>query len=347
MSLWGMRPKRELAAEYPPPDELVHIDSLIKQLRDKMEQDYDNSRTLRDAHPKMLGCVGAEFTVEPGLSDDLRIGVFGKHRTFRAWVRFSNQANTVSSDANADIRGVAIKLMGVDGEKLLEGETQEQTQDFILISDDRFVTKDVAEFDALVKAMIAGRLAVLWFFVNPFNSHLRVLRNLWCSLRHQANPLEIRYYSVAPYLLGSRAVKYSLKPQGATTTPLPKNLTENYLREAMIRTLSTTDVVFDFMVQFQLDPYTMPIEDPGVAWSEEQSPFKKVGTLRIPAQAFDSPERHEFGDNLSFNPWHCLPEHRPLGGIHRARRQVYQALSAFRHQRNGAPVREPQADEAI
>jgi hypothetical protein len=343
---WETRPKRELATEYPPPDEQLHIKSLIDQLRRKMEQDYAAKRTLRDAHPKMHGCVRAEFAVEPGLPDELRIGVFREPRTFPAWVRFSNQNGTVSPDSTKDIRGAAIKLMGVEGEKLLDNETQQSTQDFILISDDRFVTKDIAEFDALVKALIGGALAMGWFFFNPFNSHLRVLRNLIGSLRRHNNPLEIRYYSVSPYLLGSRAVKYSLKPRGAAATGPSENPTDdNYLREAMIRTLSATDAVFDFMVQFQLDPYEMPIEDPGVTWSEERSPFRKVGTLTIPSQAFDSPQQREFGDNLSFNPWHCLPEHRPLGGINRARRQIYQSLSFFRHRRNAALVREPSADE--
>ena len=94
-------------------------------------------------------------------------------------------------------------------------------------------------------------------------------------------------------------------------------------------------------MQFQTDPYKMPIEDPGVTWDEALSPFRKVATVTIPSQAFNTPERWKFADNLSFNPWHCLPEHRPLGGISRARRQVYQALPIFRHERNEAPRPEP------
>jgi hypothetical protein len=98
-------------------------------------------------------------------------------------------------------------------------------------------------------------------------------------------------------------------------------------------------------VQLQLDPDTMPIEDAGIAWDEAASPFQKVATLTIESQVFDTPERREFGDNLSFNPWRCLPEHRPLGGISRARRQVYHALSALRHEYNEAPRAEPTVDD--
>ncbi|MEJ7605604.1 MAG: hypothetical protein WKF37_04920 [Bryobacteraceae bacterium] len=122
---------------------------------------------------------------------------------------------------------------------------------------------------------------------------------------------------------------------------MPVQPSSDYLKEAMVRQLSSHQATFDFAVQFQSDPDKMPIEDPGVTWDELASPFRKVATVTITSQVFDTSERREFGDNLSFNPWRCLPEHRPLGGISRARRQVYEALSAFRHERNQAPHEEP------
>ena len=147
--------KLELGKEYPPPDEQKHIDSLIEQLRAKMERDYLSGRVLRDAHPKMHGCVRGEFRVEPDLAEQFRVGIFRQSRSYPAWIRFSNQSGTVSDDAKGDIRGVALKLMKVEGEKLLPNETRGTTQDFIFISEDRFVTRDVAEFDGLVRALTA------------------------------------------------------------------------------------------------------------------------------------------------------------------------------------------------
>ena len=128
-------------------------------------------------------------------------------------------------------------------------------------------------------------------------------RNLVVSLKRFRNPLAIRYFSVAPYRLGNKAVKYALTPLNPRVTPIPTRASENYLREAMVNHLASTDAVFDFSVQFQLDPYKMPIEDPGTTWDEAASPFVRVARLTIPAQEFDTPERREFGDNLSFNPW--------------------------------------------
>ncbi len=334
-----MSARLELNTEYPPPGEQAHIDSLIAGLRAKMESDYAGTRVLRDAHPKLHGCVRGEFQVLPALAANLGIGLFSQSRVYPVWVRFSNQNNTVSADVKPDIRGIAIKLMGVAGDKLIDSDPHCTTHDFVLISDSRFVTKDVAEFDGLVKGLRGGMLKLGWYFL----THLRVLRNLMSSLKKFANPLSIRYFSVAPYMLGQRATKYSLTPRNADETPVPGHPADDYLKQAMVKQLATGDAVFDFAVQFQTDPYHMPIEDPGITWNEEDSPFHTVATLTIPSQVFDTKDRAEFGDNLSFNPWRCLPEHRPIGGISRARRQVYQALSKFRHERNQAPELEPSA----
>ena len=340
MGFFNTGPELKLATEYPPAGEQQHIDGLIQELRAKMQRDYAKARTLRDAHPKMHGCVRGEFTVAADLAEELRIGVFQQSRTFPVWVRFSNQNNTVQADSKPDIRGVAIKLMGVEGEKFIADTANGTNQDFILISDSRFVTKDVAQFDGLVKALVSGFLAIAWYFL----THLRVLRNLKSSMKVHNNPLAVRYFSVVPYLLGARAVKYSLIPRDADQTPPPQNPSDGYLREAMVKQLSSRGAVFDFAVQFQVDAREMPIEDPGITWDEAISPFQRVATLTIPSQVFDTPEQREFGDNLSFNPWRCLREHRPLGGISRARRQVYQALSAFRHENNQAARVEPTVD---
>lgn len=51
-----------------------------------------------------------------------------------------------------------------------------------------------------------------------------------------------------------------------------------------------------------------------------------------------------FCQDLAFNPWRALPEHRPLGGINRVRREVYVALSAMRHDLNRVSYHEPSAD---
>ena len=91
----------------------------------------------------------------------------------------------------------------------------------------------------------------------------------------------------------------------------------------------------------------MPIENASVRWPETLSPLVQVALLRLPRQTFDSPGQLAFAHHLSFNPWHCVSEHRPLGNQNRARRAIYQRLSQLRQSMNDTPHREPTGDEVF
>lgn len=322
-----------------------YIRKIAEDLKSDLDKTYPPGNTRRDAHPKAIGCVKAEFKVEPNLPEELRVGVFKEPRTYPTYIRFSNASTTIQADSRRDIRGMAIKLLGVAGEKLLEDEKDETTQDFLVISTPNFINQNLIDFYGTLQALRGGPLKMLGFVFNPFNSHLRVLWNVIKSLKKHANLLEVRFWSTTPYQFGSRVVKYSAKPHQAETTKIPKHASENYLREVMQQNLAGQDAYFDFMVQFQTDPREMPIEDASVRWDEEASPFRKVATIRIPAQTFDTEEQMKFAENLSFTPWHCLPEHQPLGSINHARKVVYEIISKHRHEKNSAQRREPTGEE--
>jgi hypothetical protein len=278
----------------------------------------------------------------------MRQGVFARAQTFRAWVRFSGPGPASPPDIDeVGILSIGIKLMGVPGRKLLDDE--QFTQDFTGISAPTFTTPDVKENAKLQAAIRRG--TPLFYFINPFDSHLLdgVMQGLWA--RTQASPLETRYWSCAPYLLGEgRAMQYSVRPRSKARSRVPRlpfRPPDNYLRQAMAATLAREAVEFDFLVQPQTDPRRMPVENASVRWPEALSPFVPVATLRLPPQQFDSPAQLAFAHNLSFNPWHCLPEHRPLGNQNRARRQIYWALSQLRQSMNNTPHREPTRDEVF
>lgn len=339
---------RELAKEYPPPNEAELIQQLLA-LREKRVVRGPAGTFIRESHPKHHGCVRAEFVVEPDLPEDLRVGVFAKATTYSAWIRFSNASGLgrdgrFRPDSRRDVRGMAIKLLGVEGEKLLEEERRETTQDFLLISTDALIASDLAVF---VKVLGEFRVStLLWFFLNPFDPHLRELGIGIRSAKRHANPLEIEYSTVVPFLFGERAVKYKARPVSGRRSTIPRHPSRDFLREAMQQRLAAEEARFEFLVQVQTDPDTMPIEDPSVVWDERRSPFRSVATIRIPPQRFDSAAQLAACENLSFTPWHSLPEHRPLGGINRARKVAYQALSKLRHERNDVPVQEPSLTDA-
>ncbi len=330
-----------LAQETIPPGEAEYTEDLIATMKGQMIKDNPTGIMRRDAHAKMHGVVRAEFIVGPNLPPELRIGVFKEPKTYQAWIRFSNGAGPIKPDKDKDIRGMAIKLMGVPGEKILAEEKNEQTHDFILASTNVFMTKDVKETSDGAKALFGSIFAKIWFL-----THLRVGWNFYKSNRKFANPLQIRYFSCTPYRFGNHgAVKYSAIPQFLTPDTIPDDPADDYLRLAMMKQLKDGDALFDFAVQLQTDADAMPIEDAGYEWPESMSPFRKVATIRIKQQDFTSAEQTEFGENLSFSPWHALPEHRPLGGINRARKVIYAHISTYRHMRNQADRKEPSSWE--
>jgi hypothetical protein len=126
---------------------------------------------------------------------------------------------------------------------------------------------------------------------------------------------------------------------------LPGRPSDNYLREAMARTLATQAASFEMLLQLQTDPRRMPIEHASVRWASPASPPAVVATLELPRQQFDSAPQLAFADRLSINPWHCLAAHRPLGNQNRGRLKIYQALSQLRQQMNSTPHVEPDGKE--
>jgi hypothetical protein len=99
---------------------------------------------------------------------------------------------------------------------------------------------------------------------------------------------------------------------------------------------------WELRVQLNTDLEKMPIEDASVEWPEDLSPYVVVARVRIGSQTGWSEERSQVvDDGLSFDPWHGLEAHRPLGGVMRARKAVYPASAAFRSAANGCPIHEP------
>lgn len=345
------RAKLAIAEEYPEPDEAEVTRELTELAREASEEARKEAggdgpsagRMLRFNQPRHAGCLRADFTVPPDLPDELRVGVFAAPRTVPAWIRFASA--TDAPDTEKDFRGMSIKLMQVDGDTLLGAGASGDTHDFVLNSHPVLFVGTPEDFRDFVDYNLNS--SPLLFFLNPFNSHLKELRIVRAGRQHHASHLSIPYWSTTPYLYGEgRAVKYAARPCGQSRQrEMPDELTDGYLREAMREQLDAEGACFDFMVQFQIDAERMPVEDATVEWDEALSPFRTVARIDIPPQSFESPRQMAFCENLAFNPWRSLPEHRPLGGINRVRKDLYQELAEFRHQRNGVTYTEPTGDE--
>jgi len=320
-------------------------------IRGHIEKTYPPGKrpVRRDAHPKAHGCVRAEFRVNADLPPRFAHGVFVPGAAYQAWIRFSNgSGDPTRADSKGDARGMAIKLLGVPGEKVLPEERGETTHDFVMIDHPIFVVDDPRRYLTLVQRSNSDN--PLLRFVAPFALGLRgMLIARAITTKTIASPLETRYWSTTAYRLGlgndKTAVKFSAKPCLAPTSKVPRDASPSFLREAMIAHLAEREARFDFLVQPRTSP-SMGVEASTIAWRESDAPFYKVATITIAPQRFSSPAQDAFGDGLSFTPWHALPEHRPLGVVNRVRRVVYQELSKLRHELNAMPRREPTAEEA-
>lgn len=334
-----------LAEEQVLPDEAEITTAIIEQMTGFTKQHYAHGHAERAGNTKTYGVVRGELSVLADLPDHLRRGVFARAATYRAWVRFAGPGPLAPADLDDNgVLSIGIKLMGVVGPKLLDDEAL--TQDFTGISSPTFTTPNVVENLKLQRQVSAGTPVL--YFVDPFDSHYLdgIMQGLYA--RTHTNPLEVQYYSCVPYLLGEgQAVHYSVKPTDPATSRFPRHPSADYLRAAMVERLRAGDVHFDLMVQVQTDAHRMPIEDASVVWPERLSPFVTVARLRLPAQEFDSVEQLAFADNLSFNPWHSLAAHRPLGNQNRARKRIYEELSKLRQAMNGVPHVEPTGDKVF
>ncbi len=325
------------------PGEEELIEKLIPLIKKIVEKPFLSGTTYRGTHAKGHAAVRAIFTVEADLPPELRVGLFAKPHTYEAWVRLANAYPAApQKDTLPDIRAISIKLMDVDGEMIWQSAPGDRTLDLMVKSQQTFMAPSLRDFYKLEEALYKLGFTFLRFVL----SHPRVAWNLLRSMKRVANLLQIPYWSQTAYAFGDRAVQYYLQPHQKATSTLPKRpIPSNFLRERLKEDLARQPASFDFMVQLQTDPAKMPVENSTVAWNPSLSPYRKVATLTLPVQALDSPAQMQFAENLSFNPWRTLPEHRPLGSINRARLQVYPPLSRFRHDKNDAVSRQPTPDD--
>jgi hypothetical protein len=334
-----------LGAETPLPGENEMTAGIVDAMSTFTRRTYEQALPAeRAGNTKTYGVVRAEFDVLE-ISNAVRYGLFATPQRYPAWVRFAGPGPLAPPDLKDNgVLSIGIKVMGVAGAKLMPDE--QSTQDFTGISAPTFTTPTAAENLKLQRRIGDG--TPILYFLSPLDPHLLdgIMQGLYAKT--QTNPLYERYWSCSSYRLGDgRAMRYSVVPRVRMRTPFPRRPSDNYLREAMAATLARAGVDFDFCVQIQTDARLMPIEDDGVEWPESLSPFVRVATLRVPAQRFDSDRQLAFAHNLSYNPWHALEAHRPLGSQNRARRMIYLELSGLRQRMNGTPHIEPTGDETF
>lgn len=312
---------------------------------------------LRDAHAKSHGVLRGTLRIHDDLPAELRQGLFSKVRELPVIIRFSTAPGDIVPDGVGAARGMAIKVLDVDGEKALPEFADARTQDFLLVNHPTISSGDVHTYrrdQAILaklskqpeEAQLAGTAAL--------RTAAGVLRRVGVDRTGgpagQAMPLSHllgeTYYSQGVLRFGDHVAKVAAAPVSPNLTALTGQtvpaLQPSALREVTSAFFAGEQGTWELRAQLATDLDVTPVEDASVEWPEDVTRYRAVATLTVEPQDSYSPERRVFADDdLSFNPWHCLVEHRPLGSIMRVRRPVYDDSAEDRHQRNARPRKEP------
>ena len=340
-----------------PDGEQQAIDAIVASMTRESEVVASrHGHAVRASHAKSHGLLKGTLEVLPGLPEPLAQGLFAAPGRHEVLVRLATGPGEILPDSVATHRGMAIKVLGVDG-PMIPGHTA-RTQDFVLASGPAFPQPDAAGFLASMKQLEAATplpgavKAAVATAARAANAVLGAVgagsQTLDFFGHPPIHPLAETYYSQAALRFGDYVAKVAAFPASPeqvamARTSLDVRADPNAMRHATASYLREHGAVYELRAQLCSDLAAMPVEDASVAWPEGESPYVAVARITLPAQdAYGAARQAYMDDAMSFRPAHSLAAHRPLGSLMRARLQAYAALSRFRHARNGVAAQEPQ-----
>ncbi len=347
------------AMEKPEENEAETNDALIEQMTKISQTTFEHSgHAIRSVHAKSHGVLRGELTVLDGLPPELAQGLFGTPASYAAVLRFSTLPGDILDDSVSTPRGLAVKVIGVEGARL-PGSEGDVTQDFVMVNGPAFSAPTPAKFLGNLKMLAAttdkaeGVKKVVSAVARGTESVIEAFGGKSPTITTMGGQAETHilgetFYSQVPILYGDYVAKFSVAPifelSTLTDAPLDANGNPNALRDAVAEHFASKGGEWEFRVQLCTDLEAMPIEDASVVWPEDASPYIVVARLMVkPQPSWDPAAVAAIDDGLAFSPWHGLAAHRPLGGVMRARNTTYTSSATFRGRHNGCPMHEPRA----
>jgi hypothetical protein len=347
------------AIEAPEKDEAQTAKELMATMRSISEKTLANGgHAMRSVHAKSHGILQGELEVASGLPDVLSQGLFASPGHYPVIMRFSTIPGDILDDSVTTPRGLAVKIIGVKGERL-EGSEGDATQDFVLVNGPAFVTASAKQFLGTLK-LLAKTTDKVEGLKKVVSATMRGLQHAIVATTGHPSPtvavlggqlethiLGDTFFSQAPIRFGDYIAKVAVAPvspelKALTDAPLNVNGVRNGLREAIVKFFRTTRGVWEVRVQLCTNLAEMPVEDASIVWSEAKSPYQPVGWITVKPQISWSQARSlAVDDGMAFSPWHGLAGHRPLGSIMRVRKLSYAAIKEFRANKNGRKIEEP------
>ncbi len=344
--------------EVPDESEALAREGLMTTLRGISETTYkDSGHATRSVHAKSHGLLLGEIHVMEGLPDYLAQGLFAKPVTLPIVMRFSTIPGDMLDDNVSTPRGLAIKVVGVEGARLI-GTENAVTQDFLLVNGPAFLTPGPQQFLSNLKFLAATTNRVpdlkraLSTILQGAEKLIESVGGESATIKTIGGHLETNilgeiYFSQAPILYGEYMAKISIAPVSDSLVQLknaPVDLKNkpNGLREAVVDFFSSNTAEWELRVQLCTDLESMPIEDASVVWPEELSPYIAVARIIVkPQLAWSEARSKMIDDGMSFSPWHGIEAHRPIGSIMRVRKMAYEMSAKFRAEHNRTSMIEP------
>jgi hypothetical protein len=273
----------------------------------------------RALHSKVHAGLRGLLHVREGLPPAAAQGVFATPGTRRCIVRFSNGSAGHKPDRTPDLRGLALKILEVDGPKEL-GDAR--TQDFLFIDNDTLPFRSPDEFLAFLESA-RNQLTLPFTLVGKLG--FRALGLIGALAREvkgdRGSVLDLAYHTVGAVRFGPYAARLHLEPVHHASPHARPSADRDYLAKELGPRVRAGGVAFELSAQLCTE--TDSVEDVGARWT---GPRVALGKLEIVADDPSSAEGERlasFVESLSFDPWHCLVAHRPLGLTMRARKPAY------------------------
>jgi hypothetical protein len=340
------------------PDEADTTEALAEQFLKIAAITYrDGGHAIRPVHAKSHGLLAGELSVLPDLPPELAQGLFAKPRAYPVYMRFSTSPGDILPDDVSTPRGLAIKVVGGEGERL-PGSEHDTTQDFVLIVGKIFGAPNPKAFLPSIKLLapttdkaergkevLSAVLRETEKAIEAFGGQSATIMGL--GGYPETHILGESFFSQAPIRYGDYIAKVGIYPVSPELTrltgaPLDVNGVRDGLRNAVREFFALNGGTWELRVQLCTDLETMPVEDATKVWPEDKSPYVAVERITAKSQDPWSEEHYNKIDTgMSFSPWHGLAAHRPLGGIMRVRKLIYERSVAFRGSHNGCPMTEP------
>lgn len=351
--------------EQPSPDE----DRVNAELRDTLLKMSETMREhtghgLRSVHAKSFGLLRGSLQVLPDLPPALAQGVFAVPRSYELIARLSTPPAEELDDRVSLPRGIAFKILGVEGTRLA-GSEGDSTQDFLMVDGPVFNAPDAAHFLRSLKQLAAttdkaeGGKRALSVLLRGARAALGAVgiespKLVSMGGHKMTHPLGETFFTQVPMRYGDHIAKLSLVPVSASLTALTDQpMADEFaddpdgLRRITHDFFAAQSGEWEVRVQLNTDLETMPIEDASIEWPQDQSPYIAVARVHIGSQpAWTDARARAVDDGLSFSPWHGIEAHRPLGNVMRARKDAYRSSAAFRGAANGCPLHEPNRSPA-